>query len=124
MSVYLTEWAGSGSSTVNAKADQATNSVIWGAVDCAPAAILAGDGWTGALSLFVRRSDKLMSYTEATAGRTRPLCEYPAYPKYNSSRDIGQAASFSCIMPDASTRMSVFDAKRTLCKLRRPAFAN
>jgi hypothetical protein len=47
-----------------------------------------------------------MSYTEATAGRTRPLCEYPAYPKYNSSRDIGQAASFSCTMPDASIRMS------------------
>jgi len=65
-----------------------------------------------------------MSYTEATAGRTRPLCEYRAYPKYNTSRDIGQAASFSCTVPDASIRMSAFGAKRTLRKLRRPAFAN
>lgn len=32
----------------------------------------------------------------ATAGRTRPLCEYPAWPKYKGSGDVNSAASFSC----------------------------
>jgi pimeloyl-ACP methyl ester carboxylesterase len=36
---------------------------------------------------------------KATAGRTRPLCEFPAYPKYNGLGDINQAASFTCAMP-------------------------
>ncbi|MGT2452359.1 tannase/feruloyl esterase family alpha/beta hydrolase [Cupriavidus basilensis] len=31
----------------------------------------------------------------ATAGRTRPLCEYPAWPKYVSG-DTNSAASFTC----------------------------
>ncbi|MHA7685401.1 tannase/feruloyl esterase family alpha/beta hydrolase [Cupriavidus sp. PET2-C1] len=31
----------------------------------------------------------------ATAGRTRPLCEYPAWPKYISG-DVNSAASFTC----------------------------
>lgn len=32
----------------------------------------------------------------ATRGRTRPLCEYPAFPKYNGSGDVNGAASFGC----------------------------
>jgi pimeloyl-ACP methyl ester carboxylesterase len=35
----------------------------------------------------------------ATLGRTRPLCENPAYPKYTGSGDVSQAASFTCAMP-------------------------
>lgn len=35
----------------------------------------------------------------ATAGRTRPLCEYPLYPKYNGSGDVSAAASFTCTRP-------------------------
>ena len=35
----------------------------------------------------------------ATLGRTRPLCEYPAYPKYTGSGDANVAASFTCVMP-------------------------
>ncbi|HET7084133.1 MAG TPA: tannase/feruloyl esterase family alpha/beta hydrolase [Rhizomicrobium sp.] len=35
----------------------------------------------------------------ATAGRTRPLCEYPAYPRYNGSGDIHRAESFVCAAP-------------------------
>lgn len=35
----------------------------------------------------------------ATLGRSRPLCEYPAYPRYNGSGDTNQAASFTCVMP-------------------------
>jgi feruloyl esterase len=32
----------------------------------------------------------------ATRGRTRPLCEYPAFPKYNGTGDVNSAASFTC----------------------------
>jgi len=32
----------------------------------------------------------------ATAGRTRPMCEYPTWPKYNGSGDVNSAASFTC----------------------------
>jgi feruloyl esterase len=34
-----------------------------------------------------------------TAGRTRPLCEYPLYPRYGGSGDANAAASFSCAAP-------------------------
>ncbi len=34
--------------------------------------------------------------TAATAGRTRPLCVYPAWPKYKGSGDPNAAASFTC----------------------------
>jgi hypothetical protein len=33
--------------------------------------------------------------TTATAGRTRPLCRYPTWPKYTGG-DVNSAASFSC----------------------------
>lgn len=29
-------------------------------------------------------------------GRTRPLCDYPSYPRYNGSGDVNVAASYSC----------------------------
>jgi len=32
-------------------------------------------------------------------GRQRPLCEYPAFPKYNGSGDPNQTASFTCAAP-------------------------
>lgn len=32
-----------------------------------------------------------------TAGRTRPVCHYPAWPRYNGRGDINAAASFSCV---------------------------
>lgn len=32
----------------------------------------------------------------ATRGRTRPLCEYPAYPKYSGTGDVNSASSFTC----------------------------
>jgi feruloyl esterase len=34
--------------------------------------------------------------TIGVPGRTRPLCEYPSWPKYNGSGDINVAASFTC----------------------------
>lgn len=32
----------------------------------------------------------------ATRGRTRPLCEYPTWPRYNGGGDINHAESYSC----------------------------
>jgi hypothetical protein len=32
----------------------------------------------------------------ATSGRTRPVCEWPAWPKYNGSGNPNSAASFTC----------------------------
>ena len=34
-----------------------------------------------------------------SAGRSRPLCVYPAWPKYNGSGDVNLASSFSCVAP-------------------------
>lgn len=34
-----------------------------------------------------------------TAGRTRPVCHYPAWPRYEGSGDINIAASFACVNP-------------------------
>ncbi len=33
---------------------------------------------------------------KATAGRTRPVCRYPAWPHYSGSGDLNSAASFVC----------------------------
>jgi feruloyl esterase len=35
---------------------------------------------------------------QATAGRTRPVCLYPAWPKYDGTGDLNVAASFSCVI--------------------------
>jgi len=34
--------------------------------------------------------------TVGVPGRTRPLCDYPSYPRYKGSGDVNLAASFSC----------------------------
>jgi pimeloyl-ACP methyl ester carboxylesterase len=34
---------------------------------------------------------------QATAGRTRPVCHYPEWPRYNGRGDINDAESFSCV---------------------------
>ncbi len=34
---------------------------------------------------------------EGSGNRTRPLCEYPTWPKYNGTGDINDAASFACV---------------------------
>ena len=33
----------------------------------------------------------------ATKGRTRPLCRYPSWPKYDGNGDLNSAASFTCV---------------------------
>ena len=34
---------------------------------------------------------------EVTAGRTRPVCRYPAWPKYGGSGNLNEADSFKCV---------------------------
>jgi hypothetical protein len=35
--------------------------------------------------------------TAGVPGRSRPLCEYPSWPRYNGSGDVNAAASFTCV---------------------------
>jgi len=35
--------------------------------------------------------------TAGVPGRTRPLCQYPAWPSYNGAGDVNSAASFTCV---------------------------
>ena len=37
--------------------------------------------------------------TAGVPGRTRPLCDYPGYPKYRGAGDLNVAASYSCAAP-------------------------
>ena len=37
--------------------------------------------------------------TAGVPGRTRPLCDYPGYPKYKGVGDLNLAASYSCAAP-------------------------
>lgn len=56
-------------------------------------ALGALDAWTSEGKAPV---DPIVTDTYAVPGRTRPLCEYPAWPKYKGSGDINSAASFAC----------------------------
>lgn len=35
--------------------------------------------------------------TQGVPGRTRPMCDYPKWPKYNGTGDVNAAASFTCV---------------------------
>lgn len=39
---------------------------------------------------------QVVTDTAGVAGRTRPLCDYPKWPKYNGTGDVNLAASFTC----------------------------
>ena len=41
-------------------------------------------------------ANQVMTDTAVHAGRTRPLCEYPKWAKYNGSGDVNSASSFTC----------------------------
>jgi pimeloyl-ACP methyl ester carboxylesterase len=41
-------------------------------------------------------ANQIATDTAVHAGRTRPLCEYPTWPKYNGSGDPNSASSFTC----------------------------
>ena len=44
-------------------------------------------------------ANQVVADTVGVPGRTRPLCEWPAYPRYNGSGDVNAAASFTCTAP-------------------------
>ena len=39
---------------------------------------------------------QVVTDTAAVPGRTRPLCEFPSWPRYSGSGDVNSAASFTC----------------------------
>ncbi|MGB6056127.1 MAG: tannase/feruloyl esterase family alpha/beta hydrolase [Burkholderiaceae bacterium] len=41
-------------------------------------------------------ANQIVADTAGVPGRTRPLCDYPKWPKYNGSGDVNSAASFTC----------------------------
>ncbi|NEX62426.1 tannase/feruloyl esterase family alpha/beta hydrolase [Noviherbaspirillum galbum] len=41
-------------------------------------------------------SSQVVADTVGVPGRTRPLCDYPKWPKYNGTGDVNSAASFTC----------------------------
>jgi hypothetical protein len=43
------------------------------------------------------RDQVTVDVNAATKGRSRPLCEFPAWPKYKGSGDLNSAQSFSCV---------------------------
>jgi len=43
---------------------------------------------------------QIVSDSVGVPGRTRPLCEYPQWPKYRGSGDVNNAASFECVSAD------------------------
>jgi feruloyl esterase len=40
---------------------------------------------------------QVVTDTAGVPGRTRPLCQYPAWPSYNGAGDVNNAASFTCV---------------------------
>jgi hypothetical protein len=36
---------------------------------------------------------------KATAGRARPVCRYPEWPRYRGSGSLDDADSFACVSP-------------------------
>ena len=40
---------------------------------------------------------QVVTDTAGVAGRTRPLCEYPSWPRYAGTGDVNKAESFSCV---------------------------
>ncbi|MFD9663156.1 tannase/feruloyl esterase family alpha/beta hydrolase [Rhodococcus sp. NPDC059968] len=58
--------------------------------------------WAAALDNWVENDQAPQSQvaSDTTAegnNRTRPLCEYPAWPKYNGTGDVNQANNFTCV---------------------------
>jgi len=57
----------------------------------------------GTLEAWVERGQppqaQVVADTMGVPGRTRPLCDYPAWPRYGGTGDVNQAASFVCAAP-------------------------
>ena len=42
---------------------------------------------------------QIVADTAGVPNRTRPLCDFPSWPKYKGTGDVNQAQSFSCATP-------------------------
>ena len=68
---------------------------VTGAFATAWDSVKALDDW---VERGVAPPDQVIADTNAsTKGRTRPLCEYPAWPKYVGASNPNVAASFKCV---------------------------
>ena len=59
----------------------------------------------------VAPSGQVMSDTVGVPGRTRPLCDYPKWARYNGTGDVNLAASWTCVEREdvpATQRQTVF----------------
>ncbi|HTH79392.1 MAG TPA: tannase/feruloyl esterase family alpha/beta hydrolase, partial [Ramlibacter sp.] len=45
----------------------------------------------------VAPSGQVVKDTVGVPGRTRPLCDFPKWPKYNGTGDLNAASSFTCV---------------------------
>jgi len=43
-------------------------------------------------------ANQIVADTVGVPGRTRPLCEYPTFPRYTGTGDVNLAASFTCVL--------------------------
>ena len=52
-----------------------------------------------------------MVVTDNRDGRTRPLCEWPGWPRYTGSGDVNSASSFMCVQPASEPATVIAVAK-------------
>ena len=76
---YYIPGFGHGNGVFNAKFDSLSALNAWVAQGRAPGTLIGMDA------------------NAASRGRTRPLCVYPAWPKYSGSGDVNAASSFMCV---------------------------
>ncbi len=43
-------------------------------------------------------ANQIVTDTVGVPGRTRPLCEYPTFPRYTGTGDVNSASSFACVL--------------------------
>lgn len=50
----------------------------------------------------VEPAPQVVADTVGVPGRTRPLCEYPSWPRYNGSGEVNVATSFTCVIEEGN----------------------
>lgn len=58
--------------------------------------LTALENWVESGNAPARNGLVMADSNSATKGRTRPMCEWPAFPKYKGSGDVNVAASYNC----------------------------
>lgn len=65
-----------------------------GTFDISYDSLTALDAWVDGTAPTAQTSRDVVA---ATAGRTRPMCEHPTWPKYSGTGDLNAASSYTCI---------------------------